>query len=182
MRCRADECRLIPTPLVCRQFLAEHQQLMRQSVTDRSTATETQAAVTENNVIDETTLPQNFGPEPEQVARFIEHWAASGGAERANFPPFARDLCDVLAVPHPDPTKTDVAENAYVFERDVSFQNQDGSTSPGRIDLYKRGSFVLEAKQGSEQTTGDDSDELKSSDAPKKKTKRGTAVRGTGLG
>tara|TARA_R110002072_G_scaffold179059_1_gene335062 strand:- start:122522 stop:126055 length:3534 start_codon:yes stop_codon:yes gene_type:complete len=135
--------------------------------------------VTHNIVTDETSPAQNFGPEPEQVARFIEHWAASGGAERANFPPFARDLCDVLAVPHPDPTKTDVAGNAYVFERDVTFQNQDGSTSPGRIDLYKRGCFVLEAKQGTEKTEADDSDELKLTSAPKKKTKRGTAIRGT---
>ena len=144
---------------------------------DRSTATETQAAVTDNIVTDESTLPQNFGPEPEQVARFIEHWAASGGAERANFPSFAHNLCDLLAVPHPEPTKTDVSENAYVFERDVTFQNLDGSTSIGRIDLYKRSCFVLEAKQGSEQVEADDT--LKLSASPKKKTKRGTAIRGT---
>ena len=74
----------------------------RQSVIDRSTATETQAAVTDNIVTDETTRSQRFVPELEQVARFIEHWAASGGAERANFPSFAHNLCDVLAVPHPE--------------------------------------------------------------------------------
>lgn len=34
--------------------------------------------------------------------------------------------------------------NAYAFERAVTFR---GSTRTGRIDLYKRGSFVLEAKQ-----------------------------------
>ena len=135
--------------------------------------------MTDDTATDETTRAQNFGPEPEQVARFIRNWAASGGAERANFPPFARDLCDILEVPHPDPTKTDVAGNAYVFERDVTFQNLDGSTSIGRIDLYKRGCFVLEAKQGSEQTEIDADDELKLTSAPKKKTKRGTAVRGT---
>lgn len=54
--------------------------------------------MTDNIVTDETTLPQNFGPEPEQVSRFIEHWAASGGAERENFPSFAHNLCDLLAV------------------------------------------------------------------------------------
>ena len=133
--------------------------------------------MTDDTATDETTRSQNFGPEPEQVARFIEHWAASGGAERANFPSFAHNLCDLLAVPPPEPTKTDVSENAYVFERDVTFQNLDGSTSIGRIDLYKRGCFVLEAKQGSEQTEADDT--LKLSAAPKKKTKRGTAIRGT---
>ena len=133
--------------------------------------------MTDDTATDETTRSQNFGPEPEQVARFIEHWAASGGAERANFPSFAHNLCDLLAVPPPEPTKTDVSENAYVFERDVTFQNLDGSTSIGRIDLYRRGCFVLEAKQGSEQTEADDT--LKLSAAPKKKTKRGTAIRGT---
>ena len=147
------------------------------TVRDSLPGSETQAAVTDSIVTDETTPSQSFGPEPEQVARFIEHWAASGGAERANFPSFAHNLCDLLAVPHPEPTKTDVAENAYVFERDVTFQNLDGSTSIGRIDLYKRGCFVLEARQGSEQAEADDSDELKSSATPKKKTKRGTAVR-----
>jgi len=111
------------------------------------------------------------------VAKFIANWSASGGAERANFPSFAHGLCDILGVPHPEPTKPDVSENAYVFERDVTFHNVDGSTSVGRIDLYKRGCFVLEAKQSTEKTNADDV--LKLSSAPKEKTKRGTAVRGT---
>ena len=37
-------------------------------------------------------------------------------------------------------------QNAYVFERNVTFHHPDGSTSTGRIDLYKRGCYVLEAK------------------------------------
>jgi len=41
--------------------------------------------VTDDIVTDESTTSQNFGPEPEQVARFIDHWAPSGGAERAIF-------------------------------------------------------------------------------------------------
>ncbi|MCC5845360.1 MAG: class I SAM-dependent DNA methyltransferase, partial [Verrucomicrobia bacterium] len=41
-----------------------------------------------------------------------------------------------------------------IFERDVTFRKHDGSTAPGRIDLYKRGCFVLEAKQGSDTGTG----------------------------
>lgn len=115
----------------------------------------------------------------ETVSKFIAGWSASGGAERANFPPFARDLCDILGVPHPEPTKPDVSENAYVFERDVEFHNLDSSTSVGRIDLYKRGCFVLEAKQGTEKTDADADDALKLTSQPKKKTKRGTAVRRT---
>jgi SAM-dependent methyltransferase len=34
-----------------------------------------------------------------------------------------------------------------MFERPVSFRHGDGSSSPGRLDCYKRGSFVLEAKK-----------------------------------
>jgi hypothetical protein len=135
-------------------------------------ASETQAKVT-----DDFNAPA--GNSADDAVRFMAHWGRSGGAERANFPSFARDLCDLLAVPHPEPTLPEVAQNAYVFERDVTFQNLDGSTSLGRIDLYKRGCFVLEAKQGTEKQEADADDSLKLSSEPKKKTKRGTAIRGT---
>ena len=82
---------------------------------------------------------------PTPVQDFIRRWQASGAAERANFPQFAVQLCDILNVPHPDPTTPYDDRNAYVFERSVPLPH--GST--GRIDLYKRGCFVLEAKQGS---------------------------------
>ena len=92
----------------------------------------------------------------EQVTKFVARWQASEAAERANYQLFLSELCGLLGVPQPEPTKADVSQNAYVFERDVTFQNPDGTTSIGRIDLYKRGCFVLEAKQGSEQATHDD--------------------------
>ena len=76
---------------------------------------------------------------------FLSRWETSGGAERANYQLFLSELCDVLDVARPDPTRPDDLENAYVFERAVKFANPNGSTSDGRIDLYKRGSFVLEA-------------------------------------
>ncbi|MDB5594546.1 MAG: hypothetical protein JWM36_1507 [Hyphomicrobiales bacterium] len=53
----------------------------------------------------------------------------------------------MLDVARPDPSSADKALNAYAFERGVTFREADGSTSVGRIDLYRRGSFVLEAKQ-----------------------------------
>ena len=81
---------------------------------------------------------------------FISRWQASGAAERANYQLFLSELCDQLSVARPDPTQAEDAHNAYVFERAVTFHNADGSTSTGRIDLYKRSCFVLEAKQGSE--------------------------------
>jgi hypothetical protein len=86
------------------------------------------------------------------VERFIERWRASAAAARANFQPFLGELCDVLGVERPQPAVADDARNAYVFERAVTFHNPDGTTSAGRIDLYKRGCFVLEAKQGSDST------------------------------
>jgi hypothetical protein len=85
------------------------------------------------------------------IARFIQRWSRSAGAERANYQLFLAELCDVLDVPRPDPTVEDDADNAYVFERSVRFDNRDGTYSTGRIDLYKRGCFVCETKQGVEQ-------------------------------
>ena len=100
---------------------------------------------------------------------FVRRWAASGAAERANYQLFLSELCDILGVPRPDPSVPDDSQNSYVFERAVQFHNGDGTTSPGRIDLYKRNCFVLEAKQGSDQIAVPTTT----------RTKRGTAVRQT---
>ncbi|MDZ7712844.1 MAG: type IIL restriction-modification enzyme MmeI [Rhodovibrio sp.] len=78
---------------------------------------------------------------------FIARWAPSGGQESANYQLFLTELCDLLGLPHPDPAIEETRENAYVFERRVEFDNGDGTRSSGWIDLYKRGCFVLEAKQ-----------------------------------
>ena len=94
-------------------------------------------------------VPSPGDASAEQVAKFVACWQASEAAERANYQLFLSELCGLLGVPQPEPTKADVSHNAYVFERDVTFRNPDGTTSIGRIDLYKRGGFVLEAKQGS---------------------------------
>jgi SAM-dependent methyltransferase len=113
-----------------------------------------------------------------QVGDFIERWAASGAAERANYQIFLTELCDLLEVPRPEPTRPDEEENAYVFEKTVTFQHGDGTTSAGRIDLYKRGSFVLEAKQGSEQI-GSEQTQAELTPRRGRTRRRGTAVRGT---
>ncbi len=106
-------------------------------------------------------------PTPNPVDTFITRWQQSGAAERANFQQFAVELCDLLGVDRPDPSVADAHHNAYVFEKSVPLP---GGTL-GRIDLYKRGCFVMEAKQGSEQIT-DPAAIL----GPRR---RGTAVRGT---
>ncbi len=81
---------------------------------------------------------------------FIDRWKKSGGAERANYQLFLAELCDVLDVPRPEPTVDDDSQNAYVFEKNVVFDNGDGTSSTRRIDLYRRGLFVCETKQGVE--------------------------------
>ncbi|NQU39534.1 MAG: hypothetical protein HQ523_06245 [Lentisphaerae bacterium] len=81
---------------------------------------------------------------------FIDRWERSGAAERANHQLFISELCDLIDVPRPDPSTPDNSQNAYVFERAVTFHHGDGKTSSGFVDLYKRGCFVLEAKQGAD--------------------------------
>jgi hypothetical protein len=82
------------------------------------------------------------------IEQFISRWiAGEGGQERANYALFLTELCSVIGVPPPEPAGTATENNAYVFERAVTFREPDGSTARGRIDLYKRGCFVLEAKQ-----------------------------------
>ncbi len=88
------------------------------------------------------------------VEAFIARWQGrEGGQERANYALFLSELSDVLGVPRPDPASANHETNDYVFERSVREKAIDGSLSLGRIDLYKRGCFVLEAKQ-SRQTGG----------------------------
>ena len=78
-----------------------------------------------------------------EVEDFIAHWAAASPSERANSQAFLLDLCDLLGVPRPD----NHPHAGYFFEHPVTEHHPDGSTSQGRIDLYKRACFVLESKQ-----------------------------------
>ena len=78
---------------------------------------------------------------------FIARWHGTAeAAEQANYQMFLAELCDVLGVPRPDPAAG--GQGDYRFERQVELHHRDGTTSLGRIDLYRRGRFVLEAKQG----------------------------------
>jgi hypothetical protein len=112
------------------------------------------------------------------IQPFIDRWKTSGGAERANYQLFLTELCEVLGVEHPNPALDENQENSYVFEKAVKFHHGDGTESTGFIDLYKRGCFVLETKQGVEKEQGEKplSSEFKARLA---KRKRGTATRGT---
>jgi hypothetical protein len=86
--------------------------------------------------------------EQQRVEAFIARWQGrEGGQERANYALFLIQFCEMLGLPSPEPASAITEENDYVFERSVDIPNPDGNISKGRIDLYKRGSFVLEAKQ-----------------------------------
>lgn len=69
------------------------------------------------------------------IAGFIQRWQQSGAGERANFQSFIHELCDLLGVPRPNPTRSDDRDNACVFERAVQFDDGDGNvTRP--LDLF----------------------------------------------
>lgn len=91
-------------------------------------------------------------PDPHEpridVDEFIREAAESGGAERANAHKFLDGLADVLGVRRPNYTSGDARADEYVYERPLAFR--DGRQSKGFIDLYKRGAFVLETKQGAD--------------------------------
>ena len=87
-----------------------------------------------------------------QVEHFIARWQGqTGGAERANYALFLTELCAVLEVELPQPASAEHQFNNYVFERAVSFRDAGDKVGNGRIDLYKRGHFILEAKQSRQQ-------------------------------
>ena len=118
-------------------------------------------------------------------ADFLTRWHASGGAERANYGLFLHDLTTLLGVAPPDTVTDDPAADAYVLEKLVQFDDGAGRKFIGRIDLYKRGCFVLETKQGTstpdEQQAADraDADALGHGPTATARRRKGHALRGT---
>jgi hypothetical protein len=121
--------------------------------------------------------------EADQIESFIAEWRGTGGSELANTQSFINGLARLLGVDPPRGAKADDTANDYVFERRVFQDNGDGTSSFGRIDCYKRGCFILEAKQGSEADRaaadkGEDDLDIFGQTA-KTRVARGTARRGT---
>jgi hypothetical protein len=106
------------------------------------------------------------------VDAFIERWKASGAGEQANCQLFISELAGLLGVEGPQPATGRTTANAYTFERRV---DQPGGT-PGFIDCYKEGCFILEAKQGSDVPEPTEGEALT---GERLKRKMGTARRGT---
>ncbi|WP_374432723.1 class I SAM-dependent DNA methyltransferase [Inhella sp.] len=81
--------------------------------------------------------------EQQRSQAFIARWHGVQASELATSQSFVIELCELLGVPRPHPTP----EQDYQFERPISFQHGDGSSSPGRIDCYRRGAFIWESKK-----------------------------------
>ena len=113
------------------------------------------------------------------VQEFINRWKPSGGSEMGNFQPFAAELTELLGVERPKPVTSDGQNNDYRFERPVTFTHTS-KRKHGRIDLYRKGCFILEAKQGTERPSTDDENQLArltEQDTPK--TQAGHGKRGS---
>ncbi|WP_082017036.1 class I SAM-dependent DNA methyltransferase [Hymenobacter sp. DG25B] len=109
---------------------------------------------------------------------FEARWRPAGGAERANYGLFLQDLCDLLQVPRPEPTTDLPTQDQYVLERAVEFR--DGpKKSTGRIDLYKRGCFILETKQGTDTPDQQQKAERAELGLSPEKRRKGHALRGS---
>jgi hypothetical protein len=74
---------------------------------------------------------------------FISHWAGATAPEQSISQQFLLELCDLLDVPQPDNRRN----GSYSFEFHVKEPQPDNTTKEGRIDLYKRASFILESKK-----------------------------------
>lgn len=81
-----------------------------------------------------------------KVEDFIARWKHSGGSEMANFQSFATELVHLLDVERIKVADADGQNNDYRFERPVTFTHT-GRERRGRIDLYRKDCFILEAKQ-----------------------------------
>jgi hypothetical protein len=113
--------------------------------------------------------------DPDEMKAVIEWVKSTDGAETSNFQPFMERLLVALDLPRPG-SASQVHENDYAYERTVKFKGDD-KRGTGRIDLYKRDCFVMEAKQSRKRIKTDPRQaEMFGEDA---RQKSGTAVRGT---
>lgn len=75
------------------------------------------------------------------LRRLAERWASAKASERANFQSYLGELCAALNVERPRPAGT-----GYEYEFPVKVVDRDGGESANFVDLFKRDTFLLEAK------------------------------------
>ena len=78
----------------------------------------------------------------------------------SNYQLFVERLTGALGLPQPEFAREETRFNDYVFERNVTFRHPNGTTSTGRIDCYKRGCFILEAKQSAKRQQAIETEQL----------------------
>lgn len=116
-------------------------------------------------------IPKEF--DAGAVDEFVSSTRQSGGAELANAQSIFNGLCHVLQVP-PPPLKRAHGDNAYCFEEDVK-----ANRAHRRIDVYNRGHFVFEAKQGVDPKAAADAIARGRDRSGHSRQVRGAGVRGT---
>lgn len=100
------------------------------------------------------------GRDTERLEKLILDLKPSGGSEMSNYQLFVERVTGALGLPQPEFAREETRFNDYVFERNVTFRHANGTTSTGRIDCYKRGCFVLEAKQSAKRQQALETEQL----------------------
>ncbi len=77
---------------------------------------------------------------------FITRWDGVDGSERANYPLFISELCELLGIEKPQPALADDWHNTYVNERYIDARDGESAGNARFIDTYRRGCFICEAK------------------------------------
>ena len=110
-----------------------------------------------------------MSPDTASVEAFVEKWEKAQASERSNGQSFLIELATLVGATVPGAATGDTRRDAYVFERPIRFLDGPKETV-GFADLYRRGSFVLETKQGVDAERA----------AQGGKQRKGHGVRGTG--
>ncbi len=82
-----------------------------------------------------------------RVQGFLKKWLGSEGNERANYQTFFGDFCIALGVEGPPPKGSGEGDR-YCFDKNIKFYTEKAETTRF-ADFYKEGHFLVEAKQGS---------------------------------
>jgi len=84
----------------------------------------------------------------QKLRNLADRWAQVPAAEKANYQLYLVELAEALDVARPQPRGS-----GYEFEYPVSVVGSEGSSTTKFADLYRRGHFVLEAKdEGAEES------------------------------